>query len=96
MVTEWYLKWGVRTSTENHLKAKIGSKTKITCSPHKTSDKPRRAPGECRRRPAPSIGLQSLFRAEVGQTDESVQTADIHEQLSIMAIAHANVRQNFG
>jgi hypothetical protein len=37
-----------------------------------------------------------MLRAEVGQTDESMQTADIHEQLSIMAIAHANVTQSFG
>jgi hypothetical protein len=32
-----------------------------------------------RRRRAPFIGLQSLFRAEVGQIDKSMQTADIHE-----------------
>jgi hypothetical protein len=32
-----------------------------------------------RRRRAPFIGPQSLFRAEVGQIDKSMQTADIHE-----------------
>jgi hypothetical protein len=32
-----------------------------------------------RRRRASFIGLQSLFRAEVGQIDESRQTANIHE-----------------
>jgi hypothetical protein len=43
-----------------------------------------------------TIELQSLFRAEVGQIDKSMQTADIHRQISFMATAHANVWQNVG
>ena len=56
-----------------------------------------RAQGEHRRRRrALIIELQSLFRPEVGQIDESMQTADIHRQISFMAIAHANVWLNVG
>ena len=48
----WYLKWGSQPQTLNHLKAKIRSKTKISSSPQKTSDRPHAAStgGECRRR----------------------------------------------
>ena len=43
---------GSQPQTLNHLKAKIGSKTKISSSPQKTSDRPHAAStgGECRRR----------------------------------------------
>ncbi len=51
--------------------------------------------GQDRRRRRASIELSPLFRAKLGRIDESMQTADIHRQLSIMAIAYANVRQNF-
>jgi hypothetical protein len=47
-----------------------------------------------RRRRAPSVKLQPLFRAEVRQTGESRDTTDIRRQLSIMANAYTNVKQH--
>ena len=76
------------------------SKPKLVSTPKLQLDHTRHQTGraalmsELRRRRAPSVKLQPLFRAAVRQTGESRDIADIRRQLSIMANTHTNVRQH--
>jgi hypothetical protein len=46
--------------------------------------------------PPPTVRLQPLFRAEVGQTSASKDAADIRKQLSVTAIMYTRGKDNIG